>query len=58
MTESMIDKFQRAEETTWQVRYGYDFMTVGVPGFSFLGMYEVARISARPRATKKIGSAI
>jgi hypothetical protein len=40
MTESMIGKFQRAGETTWQVRYGYDFATVGVPGLSFMGMYE------------------
>lgn len=36
----MIGKFQRAGETTWQVRYGYDFAKVGVPGLSFLGMYE------------------
>ena len=40
MTESMIGKFQRAGETTWQVRYGYDFARVGIPGLSFLGMYE------------------
>ncbi|MET0950451.1 MAG: OprD family porin [Pseudomonas sp.] len=40
MTESMIGKFQRAGESTWQVRYGYDFAQVGIPGLSFLGMYE------------------
>ncbi|TBU81045.1 outer membrane porin, OprD family [Pseudomonas daroniae] len=40
MTESMIGKFQRAGERTWQVRYGYDFANVGVPGLTFVGMYE------------------
>ncbi|WP_287810199.1 OprD family porin [Pseudomonas sp.] len=40
MTESMIGKFQRAGERTWQVRYGYDFAAMGVPGLTFLGMYE------------------
>lgn len=40
MTESMIGKFQRAGERTWQVRYGYDFAKAGVPGLTFLAMYE------------------
>ncbi|MBX8488356.1 OprD family porin [Pseudomonas cichorii] len=40
MTESMIGKFQRAGESTWQVRYGYDFAQVGFPGLTFMGMYE------------------
>ncbi|RMU39718.1 Porin [Pseudomonas avellanae] len=40
MTESMIGKFQRAGERTWQVRYGYDFARLGVPGLNFLAMYE------------------
>ena len=40
MTESMIGKFQRAGETTWQVKYGYDFAGLGVPGLTFMGMYE------------------
>ncbi len=40
MTESMIGKFQRAGETTWQVKYGYDFAALGVPGLTFMGMYE------------------
>lgn len=40
MTESMIGKFQRAGERTWQVRYGYDFANVGIPGLTFVGMYE------------------
>lgn len=40
MTESMIGKFQRAGERTWQVKYGYDFAKVGIPGLNFIGMYE------------------
>lgn len=40
MTESMIGKFQRAGETTWQIKYGYDFAGLGVPGLTFMGMYE------------------
>lgn len=40
MTESMVGKFQRAGETTWQVKYGYDFAALGVPGLTFMGMYE------------------
>ncbi|NBA97556.1 OprD family porin [Pseudomonas sp. R5(2019)] len=40
MTESMIGKFQRAGERTWQLRYGYDFSSVGVPGLNFVAMYE------------------
>lgn len=39
MTESMNGKFQRAGQTTWQVRHGYDFAKIRVPGLSFLGMY-------------------
>lgn len=34
-----IGKFQRAGERTWQVRYGYDFATVGVPGLTFNTIY-------------------
>ena len=30
---------QRAGERTWQVRYGYDFATVGVPGLTFNTIY-------------------
>ncbi|WP_442962206.1 OprD family outer membrane porin [Pseudomonas sp. AF03-9] len=26
-------------ETTWQVKYAYDFASVGVPGLSFMGMF-------------------
>ncbi|MEB0019997.1 MULTISPECIES: OprD family outer membrane porin [unclassified Pseudomonas] len=35
-----IGKFQRAGETTWLARHNYDFAKVGIPGLSFLGMYE------------------
>ncbi|KPY53925.1 Outer membrane porin OprE [Pseudomonas amygdali pv. sesami] len=40
LTFSTIGKFQRAGERTWQVRYGYDFARLGVPGLNFLAMYE------------------
>jgi len=53
MTESMIGKFQRAGETTWQVRYGYDFASVGVPGLSVLGMYESGSNIRTPTGDKK-----
>ncbi|TWI54941.1 outer membrane OprD family porin [Pseudomonas duriflava] len=33
-TDSQIAKFTRADEDTWQVRYAYDFATVGVPGLT------------------------
>ncbi|MBW5412290.1 OprD family porin [Pseudomonas sp. MAG002Y] len=33
-TDSQIAKFNRAGEDTWQVRYAYDFATVGVPGLT------------------------
>ncbi|MCG7373271.1 OprD family porin [Pseudomonas luteola] len=33
-TDAQIAKFNRAGEDTWQVRYAYDFATVGVPGLT------------------------
>lgn len=39
ITDVQIGKFQRAGERTWQVRYGYDFATVGVPGLTFNTIY-------------------
>lgn len=58
MTKSMIGKFQRSGESTWQVKYGYDFAALGIPGLNFLGMYESgSNIRPPPMATKKSGSA-
>nr|WP_139273009.1 OprD family outer membrane porin [Pseudomonas migulae] len=34
MTESMIGTFQRAGETTWQDRHGYDFAKIRIPGLT------------------------
>ncbi|MCY1391178.1 Porin-like protein NicP [compost metagenome] len=39
ITDVQIGKFQRAGERTWQVRYGYDFASVGVPGLTFSTVY-------------------
>lgn len=39
ITDVQIGKFQRAGERTWQVRYGYDFASVGVPGLTFNTIY-------------------
>ncbi|MDF3935189.1 OprD family porin [Pseudomonas citronellolis] len=39
ITDVQIGKFQRAGERTWQVRYGYDFAKVGVPGLTFNTIY-------------------
>jgi hypothetical protein len=39
ITDSQIGKFQRAGERTWQVRYGFDFAQVGVPGLTFNTVY-------------------
>ncbi|MNI62693.1 Porin-like protein NicP precursor [compost metagenome] len=39
ITDSQIGKFQRAGERTWQVRYGFDFARVGVPGLTFNTVY-------------------
>ncbi|MHC8353575.1 OprD family porin [Pseudomonas sp. RT4P38] len=33
-TDSQIAKFARAGERTWQARYSYDFVKVGVPGLT------------------------
>ncbi len=38
-TDVQIGKFQRAGERTWQVRYGYDFAQLGVPGLTFNTVY-------------------
>ena len=38
-TETMSGKFQRAGERTWQLRYMYDFASVGVPGLTFKTNY-------------------
>ncbi len=34
-----IQKFARAGERTWQVRYGYDFAKVGLPGLTANAVY-------------------
>ena len=39
ITDVQIGKFQRAGERTWQVRYGYDFAGLGLPGLTFNTMY-------------------
>ncbi|MNI00585.1 Porin-like protein NicP precursor [compost metagenome] len=39
ITDVQIGKFQRAGERTWQVRYGYDFATLGAPGLTFNTVY-------------------
>lgn len=57
MTESMIGKFQRAGETTWQIKYGYDFAGLGVPGLTFMGMYESGSNIRTPRVTSMNGNA-
>lgn len=39
ITDSQIQKFARAGERTWQVRYGYDFAALGLPGFTVNAVY-------------------
>ncbi len=39
ITDMQIQKFARAGERTWQVRYGYDFAKVGVPGLTANAVY-------------------
>ncbi|MCY1289427.1 Porin-like protein NicP [compost metagenome] len=39
ITDVQIGKFQRAGERTWQVRYGYDFAKLGLPGLTFSTLY-------------------
>lgn len=39
ITETMSGKFARAGERSWQVRYAYDFTSLGAPGLSFRGAY-------------------
>jgi hypothetical protein len=39
ITDMQIQKFGRAGEKTWQVRYSYDFAKVGVPGLTAGAVY-------------------
>jgi len=39
ITDSQIQKFGRAGERTWQVRYGYDFAKVGLAGLTANAVY-------------------
>ncbi|MFK3794098.1 OprD family porin [Pseudomonas piscis] len=39
ITDMQIQKFARAGERTWQVRYGYDFAKVGLPGLTANAVY-------------------
>lgn len=39
ITDSQIGNFQHAGERTWQVRYGYDFAILDVPGLTFNTAY-------------------
>ncbi|MGH8329008.1 MAG: OprD family outer membrane porin, partial [Pseudomonas sp.] len=34
-----INDFAGAEERSWQARYDFDFVTLGVPGLSFMSRY-------------------
>ncbi|KRW61447.1 OprD family outer membrane porin [Pseudomonas sp. TTU2014-080ASC] len=38
-SDIQVNKFARAGERTWQVRYGYDFTALGVPGLNFNWIY-------------------
>ncbi|MNZ36764.1 Porin-like protein NicP precursor [compost metagenome] len=38
-SDIQVNKFARAGERTWQVRYGYDFAAMGVPGLNFNWIY-------------------
>jgi hypothetical protein len=40
ITDVQIGKFQHAGERTWQVRYGYDFAALGLPGLNFQTLYQ------------------
>ncbi|MCU1719511.1 OprD family porin [Pseudomonas sp. 5P_3.1_Bac2] len=38
-SDIQVNKFARAGERTWQVRYGYDFTALGVPGLNLNWIY-------------------
>ncbi|GGE59323.1 cis-aconitate porin Opd [Halopseudomonas oceani] len=44
-----INDFAEANERSWQLRYDYDFATVGIPGLSFMTRY-ISGDDAKPAA--------
>lgn len=51
-TDMQIQKFARAGERTWQVRYGYDFATIGVPGLTATSVYLKGNDISHPTGDK------
>jgi hypothetical protein len=52
-SDIQVNKFARAGERTWQVRYGYDFTAMGIPGLNVNLTYLKGRNALSAQGPKK-----